>query len=126
MLCYSDSGVDDRPLESPGDKDITVHANWSALRLSLGSAGAEVSGPVPQSVVLRSLGLATVDERLRARSREARGAESVRALSRRGALAALVDPGGMGGFGVMTATVGCDTPSFAKEPASPAGSSRAD
>jgi SAM-dependent MidA family methyltransferase len=110
LLCYSRAGVDDRPLEAPGSKDITVHANWDALRATLEGAGYEVTGPVEQATVLRRLGLGRVEKSLREQSHRGGGREALRALSRRGAVATLVDPGGMGGFGVLVGTKRCFPP----------------
>ena len=44
LSCYSGAGADERPLENPGTKDITVHANWTALR---GDALALLSAVLP-------------------------------------------------------------------------------
>jgi SAM-dependent MidA family methyltransferase len=117
LLCYSRAGVDDRPLENPGSKDITVHANWDALRAALEMAGYEVTGPVPQAQVLRRLGLGRVESALKDEGRRGRGREVVRALSRRGAIASLVDPSGMGGFGVLVGSKGCEPPGFVRDDA---------
>lgn len=110
LACYSASGVDDRPLERPGDKDITVHANWTSLRSALQNGGFDVSGPTTQRDVLKSLGIAELDAALRSEfqraTSEGRGAEGVRALSRRQALGALLDPGGLGGLGVLVGARG--------------------
>jgi SAM-dependent MidA family methyltransferase len=113
LLCYSPSGVDDRPLEDPGAKDITVHANWSALSSALEAGGLRVVGPLPQADVLRSLGIAGVAAELRERSHSGSAPEVLRALSRRGAITALVDEGGLGGLGVLLGFAGCDPPEFA-------------
>jgi SAM-dependent MidA family methyltransferase len=117
LLCYSGAGVDDRPLENPGTKDITVHANWTALRAALASAGLHVAGPLVQSTVLRRLGLGAMAEALRRASHTATGPDVLRALSRRGALASLTDPGGLGGFGVLVGVRGCAIPEFARSEA---------
>lgn len=113
LLCYSSTGVDERPLENPGAKDITVHANWTALTAALAAAGLEVAGPIAQSTVLRSLGWDELAAAARAESYSATGAGVVRAVSRRAALASLVDRGGLGGFGVLVGAKSCRLPSFA-------------
>jgi SAM-dependent MidA family methyltransferase len=116
LLCYSDTGVDDRYLERPGTKDITVHANWSALKRAFDDAGAPVAGPTSQRKVLKSLGADAIQDRLTAEADNAlqagSGAEGVRALSRRGALGALLHPAGLGGFGVLVAHRGIPAPGF--------------
>jgi SAM-dependent MidA family methyltransferase len=102
LVCYSSTGPDADPLESPGEKDITSHANWTAVASSLETAGAEVIGPLGQRDILVKLGLAEMDRALREEHNKAmlkgKGAEAVRILSRRQALGALADPGGLGGL----------------------------
>ncbi|CAN5691044.1 SAM-dependent methyltransferase [soil metagenome] len=119
VVCYSPTGTDDRPLERPGAKDITVQVDWPATRLTLESAGATVAGPVRQRDVLRALGANAVEGRLRdAHDRalaEGRGADAVRALSRRSALAVLADPDGLGALGVLTACKGIGLPGWTRE-----------
>lgn len=116
LLAYSASGVDDEVLERPGTKDVTAHANWTALERALSSAGLRVAGPIPQREVLRSLGLDALHSGLRAEHDAAlasgRGADAVRALSRRQALGALADPGGLGGLSVLTGLAGINPPAF--------------
>jgi SAM-dependent MidA family methyltransferase len=113
VLCYSGSGVDDRPLEGPGTKDITVHANWTALRDAMRSEGLEVVGPTPQASVLRRLGAREAGAGLREQSHAESARTALRAISRRGALAVLTDPGGLGGFGVLVGVKNCAVPAFA-------------
>jgi SAM-dependent MidA family methyltransferase len=116
LVSYSASGVDDRILERPGEKDITSHANWSAVSEAARGAGWSVTGPRSQRSVLKKLGLEELHQRLRNEHDEAltakAGAVAVRALSRRQALGALADPGGLGGLGVVTATKGLGRPGF--------------
>jgi SAM-dependent MidA family methyltransferase len=116
LLCYSSGGVDDRPLASPGDKDITVHANWDALRAGLERAGAREAGPVPQRDVLKALGADELTNRLRSEADSAlargAGAEAFRALSRRGALGVLTDRSGLGGLGVLAGIKNVSLPAF--------------
>ena len=120
IVCYSDRGTDTRPLDRPGAKDITHHVDWTALRRALTAPGLEVVGPISQADVLRSLGAADADDRLHSEHRRAlldgRGADAVRALSRRQALGALLDTGGLGGLQVMAGLTGMETPSFLAPP----------
>ena len=107
LLCYSAAGVDDRPLERPGEKDITLHANWNVVIGELVQAGWRPAAPVPQKAFLENLGARELssaykeahDEALR----EGRGADAVRALSGRSAIVALLDEGGLGGLDVVPA-----------------------
>jgi len=120
LVSYSSSGADDRVLELPGAKDITAHANWTAVRGAGADAGLSMLGPRPQSEVLGALGLWDLDDRLRRKhgsaAAEGRGAEAVSALSRRGALGALVDRGGLGALGVMAGVRGIAPPPFVTTP----------
>jgi SAM-dependent MidA family methyltransferase len=105
MVCYSGAGTDTDPFDEPGDKDITVFANWSVVRRTLESAGLETIGPSTQREILMQLGLAELDARFRAEHTKAmvsgKGGDAVRALSRRQALGALSDPSGLGGLQVL-------------------------
>jgi SAM-dependent MidA family methyltransferase len=116
LLCYSGSGSDDLPLQRPGDKDITVHANWTALTLALRQNGHSVVGPFPQREVLKSLGLDGLHAVLRSEWDRAtaagEGAAALRALSRRQAISVLSDEAGLGGFGVVAGLRGIETPTF--------------
>jgi len=114
LVCYSSSGADASPLERPGEKDITAHANWSAVLHALKHAGMDVSGPRPQSKVLIALGLTGVDAELKRDHDDAiaagRGADAVKAFSRRHALRALSDRSGLGGFDVVAGFRGITAP----------------
>lgn len=116
VLAYSSGGIEDSVLEAPGSKDITSHADWSATRLILERAGYEVVGPRSQRDVLRALGIDSLHERLRAEHGNAvaehRGADALRSLSRRQALGALADPGGLGGLQVVIGCRGIAPPAF--------------
>ena len=116
LVCYSAAGVDDRLLERPGTKDITAHANWTALARAFRAGGARTAGPRPQRDVLRSLGIGALEHRLRSEAADAlargSGTGAVRAMSRRGALGALLDPGGLGGLGVLAALKDISEPGF--------------
>jgi SAM-dependent MidA family methyltransferase len=102
LRCYSDAGSDDLPLERVGQKDITTHANWTAVEGALVKAGHAVVGPVAQRKILKTLGLDGLHADLRSeweRSTAAgQGAAALRALSRRQALGVLADPNGLGGL----------------------------
>ncbi|MDQ3964382.1 MAG: SAM-dependent methyltransferase [Actinomycetota bacterium] len=114
LACYSSSGIDELALEDPGSKDITAHANWSAVIHGLGEM--HVVGPRSQAEVLRALGAGALDDELRSSHDAAleagRGADAVAALSRRQALRVLLDPGGLGGLEVVVGLRGIDPPAF--------------
>ena len=117
LLCYSPSGADDEPLESAGSKDLTVHANWTAVSGALERVGLQVTAPLRQRRVLKQLGADALQDGLRSEFRRlsaaGEGAAAVRTLSRRQALGALTDEGGLGGLGVLVATKGMPVPAFA-------------
>jgi SAM-dependent MidA family methyltransferase len=105
LVTYSATGADDEPLDHPGEKDITAHVNWTAVRAAGAAAGLEMTGPRPQRELLLDFGLAELDAELRSRHQDdltaGDGAGALEALSRRHALAALADGEGLGGAGVM-------------------------
>jgi SAM-dependent MidA family methyltransferase len=108
LVAYSSAGADGSVLESPGERDLTSHVDWGAIATSLEGAGLDVQPPVTQRDTLLALGITNLDLRLRAEHRDAieagAGAAAVRALSRRHALRALLDPGGLGGMQVVAGT----------------------
>lgn len=110
LVAYGAAGATEDVLARPGEQDVTAHANWTIVRETCRSLGWDVSGPTPQRDILLDLGARDLDAELRGAHREAlaagRGAEAVRALSRRSALGALLDPGGLGGLSVMIASKG--------------------
>lgn len=111
LVSYSKGAVNDDVLSDVGSKDITAHVNWSAATATLADEGFEVRGPLKQRAVLHELGSRALDEELRRLHREAvlrgAGAEALSTLSRRQALGALTDEGGLGGLDVVIATRGC-------------------
>jgi SAM-dependent MidA family methyltransferase len=128
LVCYSAQGADDDPLARPGYKDITTHANWSALRGAGDRAGLEMVGPQPQRDVLMALGIKELDLALEDHHRMAlagrQGAVAIASLSRRQALRALVDDAGLGGLGVMAGLAGIARPPFLTPNQNPAGTGR--
>lgn len=110
LVAYGPSGASTDLLTEPGTRDITSHANWTAIERVLRESGTDVQPPTAQADVLRALGLAVIDDRLRTAHADALanrdGVAAVAALSRRHALRALVDPGGLGGLQVLAATKG--------------------
>jgi SAM-dependent MidA family methyltransferase len=119
LVAYSGAGVDDLVLERPGDKDLTSHVNWTAITRALIDAGMRVEGPKPQHGVLRALGLAALDQRLKQEHQEAlaegRGSDAVRALSERHGLRILSDPSGLGGLDVVVGLEGIPAPAFVSQ-----------
>lgn len=114
LASYSGAGPSSDLLAAPGERDITAHVNWDTIGLALRETGLKVLGPVPQAQVLRDLGAAELDRRLHELHEtalvERKGAEAVRALSRRHALRALLDEGGLGGLQVVASYRGIARP----------------
>lgn len=110
LLCYSEQGADADVLGSPGNKDITAHANWDVVAAALSDAAMSVGGPLPQSDVLEGLGAASLFDELKRAERDAsaagNGRAALRAISRRSALSALTARHGLGSLGVMIGTRG--------------------
>ena len=119
LVAYSAGGVDARGLDDPGSRDITAHVDWHSVRHACAREGLAGAGPVAQRDVLLALGAGALDEDLRAAHERAleggRGAEAVRLLSRRQALRALLDPGGLGGLDVFAGIAALEPPSFLKQ-----------
>jgi NADH dehydrogenase [ubiquinone] 1 alpha subcomplex assembly factor 7 len=78
------------PLADPGAADLTADVDFAALARAAGDSGAAVFGPVPQSVLLRRLGIETRAGTLRARAAGAEAETIAAALHR------LLAPGEMG------------------------------
>jgi SAM-dependent MidA family methyltransferase len=112
LLAYSKSGTDERVLEGVGNKDITAHANWTSVMGACTRAGLDVNEPITQREALQALGLHALHDGLRsahdAAVKAGRGADAIAALSRRQALGALADPGGLGGLQTLVAGRGID------------------
>ncbi|CAN5699149.1 SAM-dependent methyltransferase [soil metagenome] len=114
LVSYSGAGPSTDLLAAAGERDITAHVNWDTIGFALREDGLKVSGPMPQAQVLRALGAAELDRRLRdshaAALAAGQGANAVRALSRRHALRALLDEGGLGGLQVVAGYRGITRP----------------
>lgn len=119
LVAYSSSGADTDVLSSPGERDITAHANWTSVVQALQRVGMSVTGPVGQRDVLMALGARDLDVLFKQgydrAIAEARGADAVSFISRRQALGALLDPGGLGGLQVVAGLKAIVTPAFLSE-----------
>ena len=119
VVAYSSTGADTDVLSSPGERDITAHANWTSVEQALGGAGMTPIGPLDQRRVLLALGARDLDvsfkEGYETAISEARGADAVAFISRRQALGALLDPGGLGGLQVFAGLKGIAVPASLAE-----------
>jgi SAM-dependent MidA family methyltransferase len=116
VVTYSSRGAATDPLEDPGRQDITAHVDWTGIRIALQREGLVALGPIQQASVLRALGLAAVDDRLRREHNDAiasgDGVGAVRLLSRRNAIGTLANTAGLGGLQVMAGGKGLDEESL--------------
>ncbi len=78
------------PLKEPGSSDLTAHVDFAALARAARQSGAAVHGPLPQGLLLATLGLPQRTDRL-ARACEPVQAQALIELARR-----LVEPDQMG------------------------------
>lgn len=112
LLAYSDRGTDEGVLDDVGERDITAHANWTSVMIACRKVGLDVNEPISQRNALHAMGLPALHDRLRELHNiaitEKRGADAIAALSRRQALGALADPGGLGGLQTLVAGRGID------------------
>ena len=128
LASYSSAGAGERTIVDPGTADLTAHVDWNAVAVACAQeAGVQTHGPLVQRRLLLDLGAREIDEQLRADHQDhlqaGRGAEAVAALSRRQALRALLDPGGLGNLHVFAATRNLTTPAWLQEKDRPEGPS---
>ncbi len=110
LACYSRHQLNDRPLEHPGEQDITAHVNFSALIDAGRQHGLRLNTFTTQRLWLENLGI--YNELERRRHNEFSEADAERSTDRgqvawlrwnilRQRVAALTDPAGMGNFKVL-------------------------
>ncbi len=110
LACYSRHQLNDRPLEHPGEQDITAHVNFSALIDAGRQHGLRLNAFTTQRLWLENLGI--YNELERRRRSEFSEADTERSTDRgqvawlrwnilRQRVAALTDPAGMGNFKVL-------------------------
>lgn len=104
LAVYSKHQFGERPLAQPGTQDLTAHVNFSALVQTGRESGLRLAGLTTQAAFLTALGLR---ERMAALSAPTIGRggivgnsqlDQLRRISERNALAALLNPAGLGGF----------------------------
>ena len=119
LVAYSAAGADTDVLSWPGERDITAHANWTSATQALQRAEMRAIGPIRQREVLLALGARDLDTSFKQGYEqaisEARGSDAVAFISRRQALGALLDPGGLGGLQVLAGLKSIETPAFLAE-----------
>jgi len=100
LQCYYHHRFHDNPYIHIGEQDLTTHVNWTALEQEGDRWGLTQIGFRPQGLFLMALGLG---DRLAAISSPAEIGTSTRSdmLKRHGDLHQLINPLGMGNFGVL-------------------------
>lgn len=94
---YFEHTVTDDPYLRIGEQDLTAHVDFTALQEAGESAGMQMAGFTTQGALLASLGLG---ERLLQLQREP-GTSLADYMSAQAAVMRLIDPGGLGRFGVL-------------------------
>ncbi|MBA2519921.1 MAG: SAM-dependent methyltransferase [Chloroflexia bacterium] len=97
LRAYSQHTVSDDPFRHLGRQDLTAHVNFTALRRAGEAAGLTTAGFTTQGAFLSSLGLGD----LLVRQQTEPGVTAQAYLDTRAAVLHLIDPGGMGRFGVL-------------------------
>ena len=97
VRAYRGHTVNDDPFAYVGEQDLTAHVDFSALRRAGEAEGLVLAGQTNQAAFLTSLGLGDLLVDL------GNDAETVlpEYLAARAAIFRLIDPGGMGRFGVL-------------------------
>jgi SAM-dependent MidA family methyltransferase len=97
LRAYSRHTVTDDPFRLIGQQDLTVHVNFTALRAAGEAAGLTFAGFTNQADFLERLGLGDLLVRLQNEP----GVTANDYLATQQAVIRLIDPGGMGRFGVQ-------------------------
>jgi SAM-dependent MidA family methyltransferase len=95
LQCYYQQAHHNDPYWNIGRQDITAHANFTALQQHGADCGLETIAFTQQGLFLMALGLG---DRI---STNATGSDLAQILQRRDALHGLINPMGVGGFGVL-------------------------
>ena len=96
LKCYYQHRHHDNPYINIGNQDITAHVNFTTLEVQGQLSGLECLGLTQQGMFLMALGLG---KRLNLLSNGSFNFQEV--LQRRDALHQLINPTGLGGFGVL-------------------------
>ena len=104
LQCYYQHLRHNNPYTYIGRQDITAHVDFTALELWGEVCGLHKIGFTQQGLFLMALGIGKRIANLSSTSNQARGLASL--LQRRDALHQLIDPLGIGGFGVLIQSKG--------------------
>ena len=111
LQCYYHHRFHDNPYINIGRQDITAHVDFTALERWGEKCNLKNVGFIQQGLFLMALGLGerlsrVFDERIAALSDQQQPLSQL--LQRRDALHQLIDPTGLGGFGVLVQSKGLD------------------
>ncbi|MBO9998220.1 MAG: class I SAM-dependent methyltransferase [Cyanobacteria bacterium SID2] len=106
LQCYVRHHHHDDPYLAIGEQDITAHVDFTALQRQGERCGLNVEGFTQQGLFLMALGLGERMANLGRENAKATGRDIVAVMQRREVLHALIDPMGLGGFGVLVQSKG--------------------
>jgi SAM-dependent MidA family methyltransferase len=111
LQCYYQHQHHDNPYLYIGQQDITAHVNFTALERQGELCGLRKVGFTQQGLFLMALGLGDRIAALSARDSDrgnaiAKGQDVIKIMQRRQILHQLMDPMGLGGFGVLVQSKG--------------------
>jgi SAM-dependent MidA family methyltransferase len=111
LQCYYQHQHHDNPYLYIGQQDITAHVNFTALERQGELCGLRKVGFTQQGLFLMALGLGDRIAALSARDSDrgnaiAKGQDVIKIMQRRQILHQLMDPMGLGGFGVLIQSKG--------------------
>lgn len=111
LQCYYQHQHHDNPYLYIGQQDITAHVNFTALERQGELCGLRKVGFTQQGLFLMALGLGARIAALSARDSDrgnaiAKGQDVIKIMQRRQTLHQLMDPMGLGGFGVLVQSKG--------------------
>ena len=111
LQCYYQHRHHDNPYVYIGQQDITAHVNFTALERQGELCGLRKLGFTQQGLFLMALGLGDRIAALSARDSDrgnaiAKGQDVMKIMQRRQILHQLIDPMGLGGFGVLVQSKG--------------------
>jgi SAM-dependent MidA family methyltransferase len=97
LRAYREHTVSDNPFDQPGMTDLTAHVDFSALIRAGEASGASLAGLTTQGALLSSLGLG--ERLLKMQSDPELSLPDY--MSAQSVVLRLIDPGGLGRFGVL-------------------------
>ncbi len=106
LQCYYRHHFHDDPYAYVGEQDLTAHVNFTALEIWGARSQLVKLGFAPQALFLMALG---IGDRIAEISNSSNSVDLTNALHRRQVLHRLIDPMGVGNFGVLIQAKGLDS-----------------